>query len=410
MKFINSIKNYNFITLILFIYFLVLLFKTLSFDFSYFDLGLFIDSFKSNEISSRYFLLGFINNLININNYAIIGLFLISLQFISLVITVIVLYKKNTDLALLYLFNANTIYVLFFDFHFEFLLINFILVIFLTNNLIIKIIFIFFLPFIKDIYIFLSIGFLIFYFQNIKKYYFVIIVFSSLFLFLISKNLYLIFDLYENIDFVLIKLLNLFIVLLSIFIIFQKFNLFINKISLILLPYLLFLLVFPLQNLTNIFYHYIHPIVFLILFIYFYSNNNLKLKKNIIFLYFLLNFLLSPLSPIHTLKKTDHNFLEFLNFNNFVILNNLDNHVNKDDILYIQNNFYSPIIANFNLIPLPDSKFLKNNSFLLLNLNKNIFLDDKLIPRNSFFLKKYLKDFDYQIIFKKDLIYLIYIN
>ena len=89
----------------------------------------------------------------------------------------------------------------------------------------------------------------------------------------------------------------------------------------------------------------------------------------------------------------------------------VEDNLKVNDLLYIQNNFYSPLIASYSLKTLPlDSSKINLKSYMIINLNKNIFLEDKLIFKKDFSIDSYLNEFNYSVIANNKNIYLIYID
>jgi len=390
---LNKIERYL-ACIIFFIIFITLIFNIYSLNFSYYDLGLFTNSqdIKNIDAHERYYILYLINSLFDFNKKNF-GIFLIFSQYIVFFLTYLYFYQnaQNKYLSFFFLINLNFLYVIFFDFHFEFYLLGLILIFIETKKNYIKFLIILIIPFIKDIYLFISFGMYIFlYFEskiNHKIYFFTFLL--SIIFFILNKFEYLskIYSDYTfNYKFLLYQFLYFLIILFPFFIFLTK-KILKEKILLIGLPYLIFLFLYNDPNYFKFYNHYLLPITFIL----FLALNRLEIthiNKKIIIFIIAIHLFLSPLIgfPFSIIFKDNNIYYKnILMINNFNFISDIKN--KRNNFAYVQNNFFSPILYDyFKNVQVLDHEILKKISIgdvIILNENKNLFIGDKKCPKKN---------------------------
>jgi hypothetical protein len=386
-------KEFFFSLLSFLVIFFTLILNIYSLNFSYLDLGIFINSqdTKTFEVHQRYYILYLINNLFDFDKKNF-GIFLIFSQFFSFVIIYLHFYKNslNKYLSFFFLINLNFLYAIFFDFHFEFYLLLIILIFVETKKNTLQLFIIFILPFIKDIYFFISIGMYIYlclkYKKNHKFFLFIFLLSTTFLMISNSKNILNSFSNYSfDYKFLFIQFFYFLIILFPFFIFFKK-NILENKIFLVGLPYLIFLIAYNNPNYFKFYYHYLIPITF-VFFLAFYKFQVVSINKIIIIFIVTIHFSLSPLIgfPVSLIfKDTNIYYKNILTIANSSFVKEVKN--KKNNIAYIQNNFFSPILYDYfkNVKVLDDNIFSKISigDVIILNMNKNLFINDKKCKRN----------------------------
>ena len=386
--------EFYFSLLIFLIIFLTLVLNIYSLNFSYFDLGIFINSqdTKTFDVHQRYYILYLINNLFDFDKKNF-GIFLIFSQYFIFIIIYLHFYRNspNKYLSFFFLINLNFLYTVFFDFHFEFYLVLLILIFVETKKNTLQLFIIFILPFIKDIYFFISIGMYIYLFLKYKKKHkFFLFIFLLSVTFLLISNYSDILNTFSdysfNYKFLFKQFLYLSIILFPFFIFFEK-NIFKNKIYLLGLPYIIFLFAYNNPNYFKFYYHYLIPITF-VLFLAFFKFKITSINKRIIIFIVAIHFGLSPLIgfPVSLVfKDTNIYYKNILTIANSSFIKEVKN--KKNNVAYIQNNFFSPILYSYfkNVKVLDDQIFTKISigDVIILNKNKNLFIEDKKCKINT---------------------------
>jgi hypothetical protein len=396
-----------FFTSVLLIIFFTLILNILNLNFSYFDLGLFIESTEEKTLTpnERYYFLYYFNNLFQIKKKTL-GIFLIVSQYFCYLISFLYFYfnKSRNYFNCLYILNLNFLYALFFDFHFEFYLIIFILIFLNLKKNYLRFVIILLLPFIKDTFILISIGMIIYlYFINEKKTSFFSLSIFLVFGYIFEKNIDLLKKLsildFFNIDLIIKKIFFQSLIILP-FIFFLNKSILKNKIFIIIIPYFFFFFLHPNLNYLKFFYHYQVPVTFV--FFYLIYKADIKIftyKKIISYLIIFIQIIFSPLIGLPKSFLFKETNLYYKNILATDKLNYKDNIQHNDrSVLYVQNNVYSPLLYDhfykIKVLNKDTIMQMSNIDYILLNQNKTFFLDDqkcstKIENKKNSMCKKY---------------------